>query len=130
MRAAKFGLTDEMAELVSRRFRLLGVPVRLKILQSLEVRDRSVNELAADLRISQPNVSRHLKALADGGLLDRRRDGNNIYYSIADPVVFRLCELVCDSTREQARLHLDALERPAQAETTAEKPRERSRRAP
>jgi DNA-binding transcriptional ArsR family regulator len=86
-----------MIEHVARRFRLLGEPMRLRILQVLESGERSVNELVSALHTSQPNVSRHLNAMYDGGLLDRRRDGTNIYYSIADPMVLRLCVLVCES---------------------------------
>ena len=102
-------MTDEMVELVARRFRLLGEPVRLRILQVLEAGELSVNALTDALQGNQPNISRHLAALFDGGLLHRRREGNLIYYSIADPMVFKLCELVCRRTREQMQLQLSAL---------------------
>lgn len=102
-------MNGDMLELVARRFRLLGEPVRLRILQILESGERSVNELTESLQSTQPNVSRHLAALFEGNLLKRRRVGNNIYYSVADPIVFRLCELVCGSEREKARLQLTAL---------------------
>src|SRR5579863_10269922 len=101
MRAPKsLPLTDDMLELVARRFRLLGEPVRLRLLERLESGERTVNELASDLQGNQANISRHLSALFDGGLLSRRREGNNVYYAIGDPVVFELCDLVCTSTTE------------------------------
>ena len=90
-------LSDRMIEQVARRFRLLGEPMRLRILQVLESGEHTVNELVAALRTSQPNVSRHLHAMYDGGLLARRRVGTSVYYSIADPVVLRLCALVCET---------------------------------
>lgn len=102
-------MTDQMMEEVARRFRLLGEPVRLRLLRALESGERSVNDLASALGGNQGNVSRHLAALADGGILKRRREGNNVYYSIADPVVFRLCDLVCNSAQRQIRTRVGAL---------------------
>jgi DNA-binding transcriptional ArsR family regulator len=98
-----------MIEAVARRFRLLGEPARLRLLQLLEAGEHNVNELTEKLQGNQANVSRHLTAMHDEGLLKRRPDGTSVYYSVADPVVFQLCELVCKSTQEQARLQLMAL---------------------
>ena len=102
-------LTDDMLGEVARRFRLLGEPARLRLLQLLESGERTVNELAGQIQGNQANVSRHLTAMFEAGVLGRRRERNSVYYSIADPVVFRLCELVCNSTREQIRSKLSAL---------------------
>ena len=102
-------LPDEMVEAVARRFRLLGEPVRLRLLQLLESGEHTVNELAEKLQGNQANVSRHLTALHEGGILTRRPDGTSVYYSIADPMVFQLCALVCRSTQEQIRAQLRAL---------------------
>lgn len=99
-----------MVELVARRFRILGDATRLRILQCLESRDKSVSEITQQLAGNQPNISKHLQALYDAGLLSRRREGNSIFYAIADPVIFTLCDLVCHSTAENARAHyLDLL---------------------
>ena len=102
-------LSDQMLELVAHRFRMLGEPIRLRILQVLEQGERSVGDVAEILSASQPNISKHLQALHDAGLLARRREGNSIYYSIADPVVFKLCELVCKGAEEDARVKLSAI---------------------
>jgi len=102
-------LTDEMIDAVARRFRLLGEPSRLRLLQYLESGEHTVNELAEQVQSNQANVSRHLTAMHEAGLLKRRPDGTSVYYSIADPMVFQLCELVCQSTREQIRIQLGAL---------------------
>lgn len=103
-------LTDEMIGAVAAKFRLLGEPARLKLLHRLEGGECAVNELAVAIGSSQPNASRHLNALFDGGLLNRRRDGSNIYYSIADPIVIKLCATVCDSIRTGIRDKLKALD--------------------
>jgi DNA-binding transcriptional ArsR family regulator len=98
-----------MVEAVARRFRLLAEPVRLRLLQLLETGEHSVNELAEKLNGNQANVSRHLTAMHTGGILKRRPDGTSVYYSIADPMVFQLCDLVCKSAQEQIRSQLGAL---------------------
>ena len=103
-------LPAQMVETVARRFRLLGEPARLRLLQLLECGERTVNQLAEAAGGNQANVSRHLSAMHTGGLLARRREGANVYYSIADPVVFQLCDLVCRSAREQIRVQLGAIE--------------------
>lgn len=109
MKAAASALSDEMVEAVARRFRLLGEPARLRLLQLLEGGEHTVNELTEKLQGNQANVSRHLTAMHEAGILKRRPDGTCVYYSIADPVVFELCALMCKSTREQLRIRLGAL---------------------
>jgi DNA-binding transcriptional ArsR family regulator len=101
-----------MIESVSRRFRVLGEPQRLRILKILEAGPKSVNEVVELLDVSQPNVSRHLQALFEAGLLARRRSGTSTVYSVSDPLVFRLCELVCNSVVEQARSGLEEITMP------------------
>ena len=96
-------LTDTMTEVVAQRFRLLGEPMRLRILQLLEAGESPVGEIVETLKSSQPNISKHLQALCQGGLIRRRREGLNVYYAIADPMVFRLCELVCRAATEHTR---------------------------
>lgn len=98
-----------MVELAAQRFRLLGEPMRLRILQALEAGDRPVHEIVTLLGASQPNVSKHLRALGQAGLVTSRREGLNIYYGIADPMVFRLCQLVCHSAEQHARSQLAQL---------------------
>lgn len=90
-------LSERLMERIAERFRLLGEPLRLRLLRELEDGERTVNELAEITGGTQPNVSRHLTALFQGGLLYRRREGAKIYYAIADPVVFELCALMCRS---------------------------------
>lgn len=96
-------MSDRMIDLVARRFRTLGEPYRLRILQELEEGERSVGQLVAALDGNQPNVSKHLRILADGGLIGARREGTSIFYAISDPMVFKLCALVCGSETEKSR---------------------------
>jgi DNA-binding transcriptional ArsR family regulator len=93
---------EKMVELVARRFQVLGEPCRLRILQTLQGGAMTVNQIVVELDGNQPNISKHLQILFDAGLVGRERSGNSVLYSIADPVVFKLCELVCRSTARQA----------------------------
>jgi DNA-binding transcriptional ArsR family regulator len=102
-------LTEATIEMVARRFRMLGEPQRLRILQLLQSGPKSVNEVVEALAVSQSNVSRHLQALAEAGLIARKRSGNSIIYSIADPLVYKLCDLVCRSVTRQARRRLEQM---------------------
>ena len=105
-------MTDATLDLVARRFRTLGEPLRLRILQQLQQGDHTVGELVEALDGNQPNISKHLQLLYDAGLVSRRRDGNSVLYSIGDPIVFELCHLVCRSEAEKSRRGLKELTRP------------------
>ena len=95
-------------QLVAARFKVLSDPMRLRILQNLEAGETSVSALTEAVEATQPNVSKHLKLMQDAGLLARRQDGNTVYYSIADPTVFELCEVVCSSLQERFAAHANA----------------------
>lgn len=103
------GMSDKMMDLVARRFRTLGEPYRLRILQQLETGERTVGELVEALDGNQPNVSKHLQILHDAGLVSRRREGTSIVYAISDPMVFELCALVCRTEAERAERELAEL---------------------
>lgn len=60
----------------------LGNPVRRAILQALRAGPRAVGEIAADLPVSRPAVSRHLRMLEEAGLVQARGDGVRNVYSI------------------------------------------------
>jgi len=96
-------LPDELVELIARRFRVIGEPMRIKLLDRLREGEASVNELSEALGASQQNVSKHLAVLADVGILGRRKDGTHVYYRIVDEGVFALCEQVCGSVQQQLR---------------------------
>lgn len=96
-----FKMTGETIELVAGRFKVLAEPVRLRILQALEAGEASVGALAEGLETTQPNVSKHLRILQNAGLVRRRQEGNTAYYSISDPCVHQLCDLVCNSLRDR-----------------------------
>jgi DNA-binding transcriptional ArsR family regulator len=94
-------LPEDLAELIARRFRALGDPLRVRILDLLRDQELSVTMLAEQLGAGQQNVSKHLAVLTDTGMLARRKNGTHVYYRIADEGVFALCEQVCGSLQTQ-----------------------------
>jgi DNA-binding transcriptional ArsR family regulator len=106
---ARNEMSEKMLDLVARRFRMLGEPYRLRILQELETGEKAVGELVEALDGNQSNVSKHLQILHDSRLVSRRRDGVSIVYAISDPMVFQLCELVCRSETQKSKREFEEL---------------------
>ncbi len=94
-------IPDSLAELIAQRFRVIGEPTRIRILDRLREGETSVQDLTDALGSSQQNVSKHLGVLAQAGIVGRRKEGNLSLYSIADDSVFALCEQVCGSLQRQ-----------------------------
>jgi DNA-binding transcriptional ArsR family regulator len=96
-------LPDDLVELIARRFRVIGEPMRIRLLDRLRDGEATVGELSEALSASQQNISKHLAVLADVGILGRRKEGNHVYYRVVDEGVFALCEAVCGSVQQQLR---------------------------
>ena len=94
-------LPEPLIDLVAQRFRVLGEPMRIKLLDRLREGDATVSELQQALGASQQNVSKHLGILHAVGMVARSKQGNQVRYSISDPTVFDLCEQVCGGVRRQ-----------------------------
>ncbi|MCC6805506.1 MAG: winged helix-turn-helix transcriptional regulator [Anaerolineae bacterium] len=84
----------------------LGSPIRLMIFYALSSGSRYVSDLADELDLPQPTVSRHLKVLRERGLVTTRRDGPAVYYELADARVIQALELMRSVLRD--RLHRQA----------------------
>lgn len=94
-------LPDPLIELVAQRFRVLGEPMRIKLLDHLRDGAATVGELQEALGASQQNVSKHLGILASAGMVSRTKRGTSAVYAISDPGVFDLCDQVCGGVRRQ-----------------------------
>jgi DNA-binding transcriptional ArsR family regulator len=94
-------IPDSLAELIAQRFRVIGEPTRIRILDRLREGETSVQDLTDALGSSQQNVSKHLGVLAQAGIVGRRKEGNLALYRIADDSVLALCEQVCGSLQRQ-----------------------------
>jgi ArsR family transcriptional regulator len=74
-------------------FRVLGHPVRVRILELLRDGERTVGDLQLQLQMDSSGTSQHLGALRKQGVLDSRREGTSVYYSVRDPRIFQLLEV-------------------------------------
>ncbi len=74
----------------------LGHPRRLMILDHLHSGEKSVGELVEFLGLPQGKVSRHLKDLREQGIVTARRNGNTVFYSLADSRIVLACDLLHD----------------------------------
>jgi DNA-binding transcriptional ArsR family regulator len=90
-----------LVEQIAGRFRALGEPMRIRLVDRLRDGEASVQELTDALGTTQQNVSRHLAVLHSAGVLSRRREGTRTLYAIADDSVFQLCETVCGGLRRR-----------------------------
>ena len=81
-------------EQVAGRFKVLGEPMRLRILQAVCQGPRSVGDIVSATGSTQANVSKHLALLASAGVLTRKKDGQCVFYGVKDPTMIRICELV------------------------------------
>jgi ArsR family transcriptional regulator len=110
-RAPRLG--REALTLVASRFRALGEPLRLAMLQRLEAGECTVSDLASHVGTTQPNASKHLNVLEAAGLVRRERRGANVVCVLAGRWVFELCDTVCHSLGERLRAHAALLGAPA-----------------
>ncbi|MGZ8196711.1 MAG: ArsR/SmtB family transcription factor [Burkholderiales bacterium] len=98
-------LDDHALEQVARYFGALSVPMRLKILNALRGGERNVSELTAAAGCTQANASKHLALLTQHGLVERTARGTSVYYRIADPATYRLCDVVCGQIGKRFARH-------------------------
>ena len=92
-------LSEKELTHLAARFKLLGEPMRLKILQSVCHKSRTVSEIVEATASTQANVSKHLSLLATAGILERKKERQFVYYGIKDKLVIQLCNLM----REQLK---------------------------
>lgn len=104
-------------ERVSAYFALLSEPMRIRILHVVCNQERTVGEIVAEVGSSQANISRHLSQMYRAGALTRRKQGNFIYYGVADQALTEICRSVCvhiaanlDASGEQKELMVLARE--------------------
>ena len=82
----------------ARSFAVLSAPMRLHVLSSLCHGEKNVGELLTEVPTTQPNISQHLTILHRAGFVAKRRNGNQIYYAIADDRIVRICQLMCEKS--------------------------------
>jgi len=88
-------VSDSMLEFAAGCFQALSDPTRLKILRALKDGEKTVHDLVELFSWTQPNISRHLAVLAKSGMVKKVKRGQFVYYAVANPKVFTLCDTIC-----------------------------------
>ena len=88
-------LTSDLFIRVAERFRALGEPARLRILDALRDGEKTVGELVDSTGLNQANLSKHLQLLHALNFVQRRKQGLFVYYGLSDEDVFQLCDIMC-----------------------------------
>ncbi|MFO7956849.1 MAG: metalloregulator ArsR/SmtB family transcription factor [Candidatus Brocadiia bacterium] len=102
--AAKLSLLPrETLEEAAECLKLMGHPARIRMVDILMQGEFQVNEIAEMCELQPHQASEHLRLLKGHGLLDSRRDGRAVYYSVADPRLPGLIQCI--------RKNCDAVER-------------------
>ncbi|MFP4122040.1 ArsR/SmtB family transcription factor [Coleofasciculus sp.] len=84
-------------------FKVLSEVSRLQIVCCLKAGAMNVTEIIEETGLGQANVSKHLKILNQAGIVSREQQGVCVYYKIANPFLFELCDLVCDTLSMQVQ---------------------------
>lgn len=92
----KQGISVMNTRIFSRYFRAFGDPSRLRILQLLSSGEMTAGEIVKAVGLSQPTVSRHLALLRDAGVVEDRRRGQQVIYSLNRDTVVNCCTGFCD----------------------------------
>ena len=87
--------------LMANFFKVLSEVSRLQIVCSLKTGAKNVSEIVEETGLGQANVSKHLNMLTKAGIVAREQKGICVYYQIANPFLFELCDLVCDALSAQ-----------------------------
>jgi DNA-binding transcriptional ArsR family regulator len=105
----QLNLTEAARERVAARFRALGEPTRLRVLERLFSGPASVTEILEFVGGTQANVSKHLSLLHAAGLLSRKKSGTRTVYAISDPTLKKICTIVCDGVERSAKDEAEAV---------------------
>jgi ArsR family transcriptional regulator len=90
----KMDLKNEINRLHAQLCSGLADPTRILILYTLAEHPINVSDLAAQLELPQPTISRHLKVLKDRGMVAAERDGQSVYYSLPDERIIEALDLL------------------------------------
>lgn len=82
--------SDPVYVVKAQLFRVLGHPVRIRMLKLLTDGERTVGDIQAELGLDSSSTSQHLAALRQQGVLQSRPAGTSVYYGIRDPRVSQL----------------------------------------
>jgi ArsR family transcriptional regulator len=82
----------ELSHFTAEFFKSLSHPLRIKVLDALRQGAVGVNELSARLKVEQTTLSQQLAVLRKSNIVVGRKEGQNVFYSVRDPEIFRLLD--------------------------------------
>jgi DNA-binding transcriptional ArsR family regulator len=85
--------TGELQAFKARFFKALAHPIRVRIVEGLVERDRTVQELQTVLTLDQSSVSQHLAVLRANHVVTARKQGTTVRYALRDPLVGDLLQV-------------------------------------
>jgi ArsR family transcriptional regulator, virulence genes transcriptional regulator len=94
-------------ELQAEISKTLANPIRLAVLHSLKNGERTVNELAETVGVSQSNLSQHLAIMRQRGIVKTRKQGVTIFYGVSNPKINQACDMVREVLLDQLRQKRD-----------------------
>ena len=89
--------------------KFMANPKRIEILFLLGEKEMCVDEIASAMEVKVPNISQHLAVMREKGVVEVRRDGNKMYYSIANPKTLQACIIIRDAMVEQMEKQYDMI---------------------
>ena len=87
---------NDLAQFKAEFFKALSHPLRIAIIDALRSGEVGVNELSSHLKVEQSTISQQLSMLRSRNIVVGRKDGQNVYYSVRDPAIFRLLDVAKD----------------------------------
>jgi ArsR family transcriptional regulator len=102
-RSAETGRQDALRRFKAEIFRVLAHPTRIHVVESLRDGDLSVGELLERIPVEPANLSQHLGVLRSKGLVSTRKESNQVFYSLRDPLLIE----VLDTMRRYFQAHLE-----------------------
>jgi DNA-binding transcriptional ArsR family regulator len=101
---------NQVRQLKASMFQALAHPTRLQILEALRGGELSVSAILACAERDQSNISQHLANLRLRGLLVNRKEGNQVFYSVRDPLIFEVLDLMRRFSTTHLHEHAELLE--------------------
>lgn len=93
--------SDQEIGMLAKRFKTLSESSRLKIIRALYSGEKCVTDIINLTGLLQANVSKQLKILENDGVVSCRPAGLQRFYKISDPIVFQICQEVCQTKKEK-----------------------------
>jgi ArsR family transcriptional regulator len=107
------GVARPIYQVKAEFFKTLGHPARIRVLEVLRDGERPVNELIPEVGIEASHLSQQLAVLRRANLVQSRKVGSSVIYSVTDPRIFQLLEVakaILTSSLSEARELLEELE--------------------